>query len=245
MKHSSFINWSFFGQVLPVRGLISLEKISKLEISFSESDLKIPTNIFIHNSQVIVKLTAPDDFHPQWLRNEVQKFCNKTVDLIGFQRGVAMNVDIISATNSRGFLNVFGSEAPVLFNYEKSLEMEKISISENFPVINCQYTTRVLEDFREAIRFPTQAGFFCYRAIEAIMQSFKNDDKESDKSSWEKMRGELGISREKIKFIKDFSDDVRHGKNGNLSLAKSGEVFMTAKEIINIYFSYLKNNYRE
>ena len=64
----------------------------------------------------------------------------------------------------------------------------------------------VLADFREAMRVAVGTGFFCYRAIEAMMQSMRGADITSDNSAWQQLRDRLRIDRSAIDEIKSHAD---------------------------------------
>jgi hypothetical protein len=90
------------------------------------------------------------------------------------------------------------------------------------------------------MRVPTDTGFFCYRAVEAMMQSMKANEDESDKTAWPKLREALRIDRSVIDFIKGHADCPRHGRPYDLTDAERGTILKVADDIIRRYLEYLK-----
>jgi hypothetical protein len=95
-----------------------------------------------------------------------------------------------------------------------------------------------LADFREAMRNPVGTGFFCYRAIEAMMQSMKANQDEKDGPAWEALRKGLQVSRAALEMIKDHADYPRHGKIKSISDANRAMVFRLTDEIVGRYLAY-------
>jgi hypothetical protein len=91
----------------------------------------------------------------------------------------------------------------------------------------------VLADFREAMRVAVGTGFFCYRAIEAMMQSMKGADITSDNSAWQQLRDRLRIDRSAIDEIKSHADFPRHGRPSSITDADTKRHYLPT--IINAF----------
>jgi hypothetical protein len=98
----------------------------------------------------------------------------------------------------------------------------------------------VLGDFREAMRWPIGTGFFCYRAIEAIMHSMKATESEDEATvSWPRMRDCLRIERKAIDVVKAHADLPRHGKPSSITDKDRGTVLRLTDQIIERYLAFL------
>jgi len=96
-----------------------------------------------------------------------------------------------------------------------------------------------LADFREAMRLAIGTGFFCYRAIEAIMQSMKAADQDKDGVAWERFRTALRIDRSAIDEIKRNADLPRHGKPSAIGDAERAKVLTLTDEMIKRFLELL------
>jgi hypothetical protein len=108
-----------------------------------------------------------------------------------------------------------------------------ISVSKNIPAM------MVLADFRKAIRDPIGTGFYCYRCLEAMMQSMKENDDEKDGTAWERLRERLRIDRSAIEAVKAHADFPRHGRPSQISDAQRSSVFELTDEMIRRFLGYL------
>jgi hypothetical protein len=99
----------------------------------------------------------------------------------------------------------------------------------------------ILQDFREAIQIARGTGFFCYRAIEAMMQSMKAADSENEGSlSWPRLREVLRIDRSAIDYVKEHADFPRHGRPSDVTDAQRAKIFTITDEIVRRYLQYLR-----
>jgi hypothetical protein len=97
----------------------------------------------------------------------------------------------------------------------------------------------VLSDFQRAMRDPVGTGFYCYLAIEAMMQSMKTENIERDASGWERLRTDLNVDRGVIDWIENHAHLPRHGKPSGMSDADCVTVFELTDEIIRRFHEFL------
>lgn len=109
--------------------------------------------------------------------------------LIGYLHAVRYDVDIISAVNlETGDRVVFGINIPVLTNRRKDAKAGDYPpagtlTGELLQTVTSETAAQiVLQEFREAMGFAIGTGFYCYRAIEAMMQSIRTSDTEKETS---------------------------------------------------------------
>lgn len=151
-----------------------------------------------------------------------------------------MDVEIISAVSQEtNEWSVFGIEVPVLASRRNKRDHGVVD-ARLVRVIGRSIPAQiVLADFREAMRTPVGTGFFCYRAIEAMMQSMKVAPQEKDASAWARLRETLSIDRTAIDAIKQHADLPRHGSPSVILDTDRAKVFVLADEIINRFLEYL------
>lgn len=77
------------------------------------------------------------------------------------------------------------------------------------------YLSRALMDLSFALRHQSQAAFFCYRAIETLMQKISNETGSKDAKAWEEFRAYVNCERSEIEGIQDAAEPLRHGKYRN------------------------------
>ena len=202
--------------------------------------------VAIHSSQCIVDLEIEDgetlDIFS--LRNIAADAVGTLTDLVGYQHAICFDVEILSAIrrdNDEWF--VFGIDIPALAarrvgNPSEISTDRLIAVTQNIPAM------MVLADFRKAIRDPVGTGFYCYRCLEAMMQSMKEKDDEKDAVAWEQLRERLQIDRSAIDAVKAHADFPRHGRPSQISDAQRARVFDLTDEMIRRFLSYLTGGKR-
>jgi hypothetical protein len=147
---------------------------------------------------------------------------------------------MISATSDEGSAVIFGIKIPVLQDtrIKPTTEIEEDLLK----AVSEEIAARlVLADFREAIRSPVGTGVFCYRAVEAMMQSMKtSQDDKDDGPAWAQLRTRLQVDRSAIDAIKKHADYPRHGKPQSISDADRGKVFRLTDQIVQRFLTYLR-----
>jgi len=233
--------WTFFGRILPER--IPLRVSDPLRVTAEAAVLGFRYQITIRmaDGQFVVPVLVergPDDVTT--LKNLVEGNIRNCVDYIGYRNGISFDVDMISANCDDGRSVVFGIAIPVLQEARAAL-VTSLEVDRFKRVLAEIPAQIVLADFREAMRNPVGTGFFCYRAIEAMMQSMKADptDKDDD-PAWAELRRRLQIDRSAIDAIKAHADYPRHGKVSSISDADRAMVFRLTDKIIARYLEYLE-----
>jgi hypothetical protein len=226
------LEWTFFGRVLPERVPVTVE-ILGIRMGEAALDLRI------HLSQITAVLRAPDAWNDAFtVRNTLDSFVRSVLDLIGYDRGISFDVEFISCLNSVGGWWSFGAEVPVLFLRKQSPASE--INGDTFNLFLADPSALIaLSDFREAMRVPMQTGFFCYRAVEAMMQGEKARPEDKDGPAWERIRAALHLEKSALDFIKGYADWARHGRTGEISDSDRAKLFVLTDEIIARYLRYI------
>jgi hypothetical protein len=109
-----------------------------------------------------------------------------------------------------------------------------------FVVIKSPHLGRALADLRRAMEYAWDTAFFCFRAVEDIMQAFSSAGKEDRPAAWKKMREELNIDRTWLKELEDESKLSRHGRPRSLSRAERVLLMERAWRVIDRFSAYRK-----
>ncbi len=233
--------WIFYGRVLPERHPLKVDQPICGTANNEKYDLSYGFRIFIANGQIIAEIhLTRGEVDVATLRNLIEGNIRDVTDLIGYLSGQSFDIDLITAVSpDTGEQGVFGTAIPELLK-RRSCEMTSqmksdllIAVTENIPA------RMVLADFREAMRIPLGTGFFCYRAIEAMMQSMKIREDEDDAKAWPRLRERLRIERSAIDLVKAHSDFPRHGKPSSISDEERAKIFAVTDEIIRRFLGYL------
>ena len=230
------MKWTFFGRVLPERMPVTVHLPAMNTTDLAGRNAQ--TEIVIHQSQITVILNHDyEEDDPFTTRNRVESSVRSLLDLIGFQRGMSFDVEIISWVNDKNAMGTFSIEIPVLYNLKDHsvLGLESEVVGGFLSSIPAQIA---FADFREAMRMPVQTGFFCYRSIEAIMQHFKQGDR-NDNGAWKELRATLQIDRSAIDYVKQFSDWARHGRSGTISDDERANIFRLTDAILDRFIEHI------
>jgi hypothetical protein len=179
--------WTFFGKVHPERVAATcgpLENVAELR----EFGLKFGFCIAIQSSQVIVDVRLLEGAEPDLLslRNFVVREVSSLTDIIGYMKGYHLSVEIISAVKQgTGFHHVFSVDIPILAERRRE-NSNSLSMKTLAAVGHSLFAQRALQDFQYAMREPIDTGFYCYRALEAMMQSFRKPEEDKKKSPGKK-----------------------------------------------------------
>jgi hypothetical protein len=74
-----------------------------------------------------------------------------------------------------------------------------------------------LSDLSNAISAPNDTGFYCYRAVETLLQEFKLPDESDNGRAWKRFRDALQVSQSWISPLTAASKPNRHGEAKALS----------------------------
>ncbi len=77
--------------------------------------------------------------------------------------------------------------------------------------IESQIVRTCLSDLRRASLNLQDAGMLCYRAVESVMQTYKQSDSDSSKAAWPRMRDDLRFEQSYVGTLVSHSISNRHG----------------------------------
>ena len=234
--------WTFFGRVLPERIPVTLGTPITASATVDSLGMAFDYRLTVTDSQTIVDIAImrgqPDR---ATMRNLAEDCIRKVTDLVGYKYGIGFDVDIISGVcQETGEWEVFGIGVPVLRNRRKPEDFGPID-GKLVEAVHRDVPAQIaLTDFREAMRVPVGTGFFCYRAIEALMQSMRANPKEDAGSvSWPRFRETLRVDRNAIDRVRQHADAPRHGIPSSITDADRAKVLVITDEIIRRYLAYM------
>jgi hypothetical protein len=234
--------WTFFGRVLPER--IPVTWMTPITASATVDALGIAFDykLTVTDSQAMVDIAITRGHADTATMRNLAKDCIRTVtDLVGYKYGVSFDIDVISAVcQETGEWEVFGIGVPVLSNRRKPEDCGPLD-GKLVEAVHRDVPAQIaLADFREAMGVPVGTGFFCYRAIEALMQSMRANPKEDTNSlSWPRFRETLCVDRSAIDHVKQHADAPRHGIPSSITDADRAKVLVITDEIIRRYLEYI------
>lgn len=226
------VTWTFHGRVLPDAPAVTLSLPDHRALSSLGFSYELRGEI--SNSKVLAIVRQLDEVDILTLRNAVALDVQSSLDLVGFLVGAGLEVDLISAQADDGAWQFFDAFVPFLKRIgEVQVPSALIAkVAEDTPA------QIALADFRQAIRVPVQTGFYCYRAIETLMQVFRDDPKGKEAQAWEALRKQLAVSRDAIDRIKVHADWARHGRAGQVTDDDRIMLLQATREIVDRYLEY-------
>jgi hypothetical protein len=238
---ASMTTWTFFAKIHPERVPVTWDKPLEGAGHMPVLDLAFNFKVVIHAGQAIVDITMKaGDADLSSLRNVARDCIRMITDLVGYERGCWFDVEVVSAIRrDTNDWSVFGTEIPILASRRNKGPIGAIDGAVVDAIIREPATQLVLADFREAMRSPVGTGFFCYRAIEAMMQSMKASADDADAPAWQLLRERLRVDRSAIDAVKQHADFPRHGKLSGMRDAERARVFELTDEIIERFIAYL------
>jgi hypothetical protein len=241
MGEPAMPKWTFVGRIHPERSYATIENPKEATIHYPAIGLKAKTRTIIHSGQAVVDLDITEGNADIFtLRNVAVDCVYVLTDLVGYLKGLSLQVEMLWAIQQEtGDWRLFGIDVPVLVARRKDRD-QKLTKADLEAVGSSVPLQMALADFREAMRSPAGTGFFCYRAIEAMMQSMKNTP-EKESATWERFRNALRVDASAIFYVKGHADFARHGKAAAASDAERGRVFEITDEIISRFMEHLRS----
>jgi len=220
------------GRALPERCNISFDTVT-----YNLDEEVVSVTCF--NSQIVASLET-SVVSVSYAKNRISIVSKMIVGCMGFALGRHYSLDLCTVVieNDAGvILNSYVyegvGEGQVQSNPDDIFTKARLLAEkdQNFRI--------ALNDYMSAIEDGSNCAFYCYRAIEAIKQTFAG---KSDKQKWQGMHESLGTCREYItKNIKQHADIERHGNwmdQTDLSLNNLTEMQKVTQDILLAYLSY-------
>jgi hypothetical protein len=200
----------FSGVVLPERATLNVSDLrSRIAGSDGSVYADLILNIWRNQITVLVDSEEPNVFT---LRNLVRSEVEFVTSLAGFLMGYGYDVEITKAfEEGLGFTRVFGVEVPALESRAKGRDFNAL-VNSILPLCfgpEAIFLRRCLIDLSFAMKRPDDTGFYCYRALESLRQSFGHDL--PDAEQWTAMAKAVGSSKESMEPLRTHAFPARHG----------------------------------
>ncbi len=150
------------------------------------------------------------------LKNCVRRIAQSELDLQGAVLGAAFLVVLTSVqtpgNQPMSFFTDIGAP-PLREDMERSLSSVLRGEGPSAPDPRADYVRHAVADLRRAILEPDDTAAFCFRAIEAIRQTFLDPraGRNTDQLSWAAMSGALRCERTWTDALRDLGTRQRHG----------------------------------
>ena len=169
------------------------------------------------------------------LKNSMQVFVNAIVDSTNYYNGSAVEIRLHScAHGDASYEFVTGS-----LELKSQTSDRVMKPNDVIKVLHkSEYLLYALSNFRKALKYGEDRGFFCYRCVESMNQHFSQITG-SEKKGWELLRSELLVDRPVIDFVKDFADVVRHGGIKSYSDEENNEILECTVKILDTFILYI------
>jgi len=204
----------FTGHVVPERAAITIGPIT-FGIGANPDLPQSTLYLEILLSQIHARLVCPTPpSNILTARNIVVDAVRSILDVGGFIGGRGIDAEIVQVTAADGSHNrVFDQDVPALSGLAERHGLTYDHLLQLMSQPDSWYIRRALSDFRQATTNPADTGFFCYRAVETLMQyhALTAPGLTTKGAKWEEFRNHYGIDRANIDRIKEFADPVRHG----------------------------------
>jgi hypothetical protein len=205
--------YHFSGKVIPDRAGVTF-----LPATFHvDGGADVPPSsllIQIIVSQIFARLTCPSPIvNHKTARNMVEDSVRAILDAYGFvfARGYEVEITQYFAIEPMDDY-VYGVDFGALEGRAVTAGLSPQHLLYLMSTPSSWFFRRALSDFREALRNSTDTGFFCFRAVETLMQQHASTrPPTNDKAKWIAFREYYGVSEDQIRQVKAFADPVRHG----------------------------------
>jgi hypothetical protein len=233
----------FWGRVLPERSYLNSTRIEhRARIILPGREFDATFSVDIVASQIVVRVVGDwDGVDTATLKNIVRSHISTVVDAFGFTLGMAFEIEITGVIDSSGQPTVFGSGIPELTKNEpdKPLQLrDLVNALDACP----NHLALALADLREAHRDPLDTPFHCYRAIETVMQYFRNTGGTpvSKDQAWNRLRTSLRITENFIRTpLVSPATHRRHGGVSTITHAERISQLRCARTIISRFCRYI------
>jgi hypothetical protein len=186
----------------------------------------------------IEKTDIPDTELQYYFQDLLSGFVN----MLGFALGFAYDVELISMIDPAQEMHiVFGVDFPKDTRVSGQEELfDSLFLAVQHPL--SWYLFHALADVKRSAKSFHDAGFYCYRAIESVMQFFKVFDEENplkEEKVWEKARETLKVSQEDIMLVKSKADPLRHGKPSPMTIEEHSQIIKITVTVIDKFSRFL------
>jgi hypothetical protein len=228
------------GVVRPERAGIS---ISKMGIRADIGGVPFTFTFQIACNQLLA-IVDTDESNTWTIRNELKHFVDTALSLVGFLKGYSYDVDITALFDGEmKAWRVYGNDIPVLAKRGAAIDLN-VAANKLLPLCRGQngpFLRRCFTDLSLAMRSAHDTGFYCFRAIESLKQSFPSSlpaGNERDAEQWKAMAAAINASKEEMDLVRDFALPARHGVGKPVTDEERKQMFLKTWDIVERYVNY-------
>jgi hypothetical protein len=219
---------------------LSLEKPLEADIEVPAAGIKGKATVAIYENQVIVDLTIDNAADQEALRDIVADLVSLIVNGASLKLGVGYEVEI------RTFYDVdqrdpavFGADVKG-FSLVQTGQTARVDLLSLFTVGGKEpLFRRAIADFKSAIRVPADTGFYCYRAVESLINHVKKTSGISDKkAAISSLESSLKLDSACIQLLRELGGDVRHGHVSTITAQERVQALRITQEILERFFDH-------
>jgi hypothetical protein len=240
----------FFGQVGPPHSFLTMRTPLTINMKHSHAPVSGTLMVTLERMQILVVLEAEQQFDDLYtLRNVVQDMTATITDCANVLNGEVYQVEVLSVHDVRGGRSlVFAPGAEGLAQKATNQSQPGFSRSDVKEFLDLAWRELgfryALADFRSAIRYPGQTGFYCGRAVEALAHYFgPMDTKSNMRRTRAKLREALHITKDTDSKLIRASADARHGGGPWITDEDRGTLMHLTRELI-FRFSQIEKEHR-
>lgn len=240
------------GIVHPERVNLNIGEALTFSINHPDFGIEGKARIEIKNSKITVEFASEIDFtksptcNLETLRNFIEETVRTVVDILCYVKSYNIDVEIIRLKcdglridhtfDVQGEKNIYKTDEKTVDEFNKLLGL--FSNKQFFFLEKC------LADFRRAIKYPSETGGFCFRAIETIRKFyFENPniiDKEQRRNEgWKELRKELNFDRDFFKDIESYAVPNRHGEYPTIPYSQRELIMNKTREVVDRFIAYI------
>ena len=234
--------YTFTGHLYPPN---QLDVVSEVRTDFTSPDGnfegKVNFQVNPHDKNEIVVIVEASNYEGSIgnLKNSIQVFVNGIIDASNYYNGMGVEARLYHCTHRES-------------NYEFITGSLDLKGAVNDRVMSpggvikalhkSEYLLYALSNFRKALKYSEDKGFFCYRCVETMKQYFAHiTGLENESRVWETLRLELKIDRTVLDYIKGFADGIRHGDIRSYSDFEGQELLEYTVKILDRFILYTDN----
>jgi hypothetical protein len=233
------------GVVLPERATLTLGEGFIVGFDHPVTGYSDTINVRILSNKVTAWLNTENKWEVYDLRNVAKHIVQSYVNVIGYFKGYAYEVDIVRILNIDLKIDmVFGIDIPCLEKRNmdvKTGEMVNI-VHSKIRGAEGLYLQRCFNDLISAMKNADDTGFYCYRAIESLRHhcaSIHKLSSDTKKVQWQKFREISGSTEQALLTLKDAADPLRHGKPSHITSDDRAKLFISTWDVVDGYLSSL------
>lgn len=242
----------FTGIVHPERVNFNIAGMPLIKLKHPDFGIEGEVKVQIKNSKITVEFASEIDFtksptcNLETLKNFIEETARMVVDIFCYVKSFNYDVEIIKLEcEDLKVCHIFDVQGEKkLYKTDEQAIVELNKLLSLFSGKRFLFLEKCFADFRRAIKYPAETGFFCFRAIETIRQFYFEDPNIADetqrrKEGWEKLRKELGFDKVFFEEITHYALPNRHGSYPTITGPDRGRIMGKTREIIDKFIDYI------